>query len=224
MMISHSHRFIFFHVPKTAGMSIRNELLGYTQELERFKFARPPQMKDNKPNLLYEIWQNLLLHATAKETRKELPEDVFNSYYKFAFVRNPWDNNVSRFHFLKKKQYKPLENIHSFEQYLEWVHVTPKHLPVSNGQMHKDILNCAQLQKDILVDDADNLLVDFVGKYENLAQDFSHICNILGIKATLPHLNNSEHRDYRSYYTDTTREMVAHYFKGDIEMFGYTFE
>lgn len=173
MMISHSHRFIFFHVPKTAGMSIRNELLGYTQELERFKFARPPKMKDNKPNLLYEIWQNLLLHATAKETRKELPEDVFNSYFKFAFVRNPWDNNVSRFHFLKKKQYKPLENINSFEQYLEWVHVTPKHVPISGGQMHKDTLNCTQLQKDILVDDDDNLLVDFVGKYENLAQDFS---------------------------------------------------
>jgi hypothetical protein len=57
-----------------------------------------------------------------------------------------------------------------------------------------------------------------------LAEDFANVCARLKIQAELPHVNVSEHRDYRTYYTPETREFVAKRFQRDIEMFGYDFD
>ena len=100
MLISHSHRFIFFHVAKTGGMSVRKALLPYTEEPARFKIKRPPAHKAGRPNPFYAIWEALLLHATARDAQKELPATVFDEYYKFAFVRNPWDWQVSMYNII----------------------------------------------------------------------------------------------------------------------------
>jgi hypothetical protein len=67
-------------------------------------------------------------------------------------------------------------------------------------------------------------IVDFLGHYETLAEDFAKVCAKLNIKAELPHANVSDHRDYRTYYTAETREFVAKQFRRDIEMFGYDFD
>jgi hypothetical protein len=75
----------------------------------------------------------------------------------------------------------------------------------------------------MLVDDNGELLMDFVGRYENLQDDFNSLRAKLGITQTLPHLNKSNHRDYRSYYNDHTQQLVAEHFKADIELFGYSF-
>jgi hypothetical protein len=46
----------------------------------------------------------------------------------------------------------------------------------------------------------------------------------LQIAASLPHRNQSRHRDYRAYYNERTKKMVETFFQADIELFGYTFE
>lgn len=218
MIISHSHRFIFFHVAKTGGMSIRSTLQAYGEEPERFKIKRPPQLKAGKPNPFYEVWEALLLHATAADTRQELPAEVFNTYYKFAIVRNPWDWQVSMYHFILKEtthiKHELVKGMSGFEEYLEWVIETPK--PYPKG--------ATKLQRDVITDGEGKLLVDFVGRYETLAQDFARICGRIGVQAQLPHVNRSARCDYQAYYNRQTAQLVADHFAPDIELLGYTFD
>jgi hypothetical protein len=75
------------------------------------------------------------------------------------------------------------------------------------------------------VTDADGeLLVDFVGRFESLREDFGHVCRTLGLNLRLPHANKSAHRDYRTCYNDRTAELVGTHFRQDVERFGYTFD
>ena len=217
MLISHSHRFIFFHVAKTAGLSVRGALQCYAEEPTKFKIKRPPRQKAGQPNPFYAVWEALLIHAKASDAQKELLPEVFDSYYKFAFVRNPWDWQVSMYHFILSEpthvKHALVTSLGSFERYLEWVSETPN--PYAKG--------ATKLQKEVLSDGEGKLLVDFVGRYETLAQDFAQVCQHLNITAHLLHVNKSAHHDYRAYYTARTRQLVAEHFAADIELFGYSF-
>nr|VFJ51828.1 MAG: Sulfotransferase family protein [Candidatus Kentron sp. FW] len=219
MLISYTHKFIFFHVAKVAGLSIRKALEDYVQEPEKFKVKRPPKILNGKPNRLYEMWDAFMTHVKAKDARKELPGEIYDGFYKFAFVRNPWDWQVSMYHFILKEtdhvSHATVKSMDSFEEYLAWV-IDSKKSPYAKG--------ATKFQKDMIVDEKGRIIVDFVGRYENLAEDFQKVCRTVGIEASLPRINQSVHQDYRAYYNDGTREMVAEYFKKDIELFGYTFD
>lgn len=217
MIISYTNKFIFFHVAKVAGISIREALKEYTQEPEKFKIKRPPRQINGRTNPLYTMWESALTHVTASEARKELDE-LFHTFYTFAFVRNPWDWQVSMYHFLLKEtdnpRYAEVKAMSGFEEFLEWVIVTKN--PYPRG--------ATRLQSEMITDTAGEVIVDFVGRYENLAADFAQVCHRLNIAAKLPHLNSSHHRDYRSYYNERTRKLVEDFCAADIELFGYTFE
>jgi len=71
--------------------------------------------------------------------------------------------------------------------------------------------------------DGGEVIVDFVGRYERLQADLDEVGGRLGIPAALPHLNRSSHRDYREYYTDETRDIVAARFARDLAQFDYRF-
>lgn len=101
-------------------------------------------------------------------------------------------------------------------------------------------------QTQMLYGDDGNLLVDFVGKFENLQADFDEVCTRLGIESSaLPHVNSSDKssrelkrnlrnflyrndennlRRYTDFYDDETREFVADMYRSDIENFAYSFE
>jgi hypothetical protein len=63
-----------------------------------------------------------------------------------------------------------------------------------------------------------------VGRYETLAADFAQVCDRLKLRVELPHVNQSVHQDYRTYYSEHTRQLVAEHFAADIRLFGYTFD
>jgi hypothetical protein len=218
MLISYDREFIFFHVAKTAGISMRDVLQPYAQEPQRFKIRRPAQTIRGEPNRMYEVWEALLLHAKARDAREELPSDLFTRFFKFAFVRNPWDWQVSMYQFILRKEtyskHETVKALSGFEEYLEWVIATPDPFP----------RGIPKQQSEMLVDSQNQLLVDFVGHYETLASDFQQVCDRLKIEGSLPHLNATSHHDYRSYYTDHTRRFVAEHFSADVELFGYTFD
>ena len=218
MLISHSHRFIFFHVAKTAGLSVRDALQPYSEEPTEFKIKRPPRLKEGQPNPFYAVWEALLIHARASDAQKELPAAIFDGYFKFAFVRNPWDWQVSMYHFILHEpthvKHALVKSFGSFERYLDWVIDMPN--PYAKG--------ATKLQKEVITDAEGKLLVDLVGRYETLEQDFAQVCQQLNITAQLPHINKSTHHDYRAYYNERTRQRVAEHFAPDIGLFGYTFE
>ncbi|MBL8795122.1 MAG: sulfotransferase family 2 domain-containing protein [Planctomycetia bacterium] len=205
MLISHSHRFIFIHIYKVAGVSIRTALQPY---------AAQPRSNVRE---LYERWRGrattprLDTHAMAREVRAALPAKLFDGYFKFAFVRNPWDWQVSLYHFMRRSPLHPQHALvcamQDFDEYLAW-----------------RVQHEVRLQKDFLTDGNGRVLVDHVGRFETIGQDFDHICKMLNLAAPLPHENKTDHADFRAHYNERTRALVAESFREDIEMFGYSFD
>ena len=78
-------------------------------------------------------------------------------------------------------------------------------------------------QTNWIVDNKGQILVDFVGRFENLETDFGVVCERLHRTAALPHIRKSQHEHYRSYYNETTKNIVATRFAADIERFGDCF-
>lgn len=216
MLISNTHSFIFFHVAKVGGISIRHALSPYTEEPEYFRIKKPPVEINGKPNPLYAIWDSALTHATVAQTQKAVP-DIFDKYHKFAFVRNPWDWHVSMYHFLlKQKEYRRYEMIQgfgSFKKYMEWVVTEEKPFPKG----------ATKFQHTMLINTDGKIAVDEIGRFENLSSDFNEITKRLGVSAELPKLNFSQHKSYQDYYDHKTKKLVERYFADDIDAFKYTF-
>jgi hypothetical protein len=104
----------------------------------------------------------------------------------------------------------------TFEEFVREV----SKIPDSKADMH------FKSQSGILCDKYDNLIPNYVGRLENLAEDFEHVSNELGLEGvSLPHLHKmkSKNKNYRSYYTEETRRLVEKRYKKDLELFKYSF-
>jgi hypothetical protein len=149
-------------------------------------------------------------HVTANTVKDCLPPDLYSRLFKFAFVRNPWDRLVSRHaHLLRstdRRRHSFVSRMENFEDFIKW--------EIQRGAF----------QHSYVTDESGNRIVDFIGYYERLNEDFAKVCARLKLQAELPHANISQHKDYRTYYTPKTRELVAGQFKRDIDLFGYTFD
>jgi hypothetical protein len=206
MLVSHKHRFIFVHIYKTAGTSLRTALEPYCEDRWRWRLGR----------LIERTGLHLIdlphKHLTAAAVRDLLSPEVYDRYFKFAFVRNPWDWQVSLYHYTLRstdhKQHAMTKAFRDFDEYIRW-----------------RVAEELRLQQAFVTDAAGDLIVDYVGHLETLDDDLDRICERVGIPPiSLPHANRSAHKDYRSYYTDETRELVAQAYRPDIERFGYTFD
>ena len=74
-----------------------------------------------------------------------------------------------------------------------------------------------------LCDDHKRLLVDFVGHYGNLQEDWGKVCSILDMHEDLQYLNVGKQLPYKEFYTDETRTKVAQLYEEDIKMFNYEY-
>ena len=217
MLISHRRRFLFIHVPKAAGRSVRHALAPWAQEPQRFRIERPLPTVDGRPNPLYEMWLGTVYHVPARDVAKELPKE-FRDYFKFAFVRNPYDALVSMYHFILQDESHPrrerVVSLGSFDEFVEW----------TVGEARPFPMMPSKLQKDYVTDERGDVIVDYLGRYETLLADFARICGRLEIEVVLPHHNRTSHRDYRSYYSARSRALVERHYGEDLALFGYDFE
>lgn len=216
MLLSHRHNFLFVHIAKTGGTSVR-------AALNRYRWRDPyylPQWMASKLSGLtgHEVAIKLPRHCKAITAQEMLPREFYNGLFKFAFVRNPWDLQVSSYHHIKRERPHLVLPDESFEAFLR-----RKLDPARPWQYHID--TSITLQSDYLVDLHGRQIVDFIGRYENLQADFDTCCDRIGInRIELPHRRKATDRArYREYYTEETRALVANYFARDIEMLGYSF-
>ena len=208
MIVSQEHKFLFFAVNKTGTTSAEKYLQNYGT-------VRLPK------------------HSTAQEyknfvDRKDgfsLDED-FASYFKFAFVRNPWDRLVSLYKYRMRPKYRdPNDRYHAFSTYgiefEDWV-LDPE------SSLYQ-IMNAGRtpaFPQSRRLSDADGAaLVDFVGKFECLSAHFKQACQHIGLPVKrLSRVNVSQGKPYMDYYNEQTRAKVEEVFKEDVKRFGYTFD
>ncbi|MDD5035058.1 MAG: sulfotransferase family 2 domain-containing protein [Methylococcaceae bacterium] len=218
MLLSLRYQFLFVHIAKTGGTSIRDSL-------GRYKWTDPyriPQFLCSKISgwTGHKIGAKFPRHAKAIAAKEMLPREVYERLFKFAFVRNPWDLQVSSWHHIRRERPQLVAGIENFEAFLRW-----KLDPARPPQYHADM--STELQSDYVVDLHGNLIVDFIGRYESLEEDFDEACRRIGIeRPPLVHSRKAVDRDkdYRSYYSDAAAEMVASRYLPDIERFGYRFD
>ncbi|MFD2112248.1 sulfotransferase family 2 domain-containing protein [Thiorhodococcus fuscus] len=218
MLLSPKYRFLFVHIAKTGGTSVRKALEGMRW---RDPWYYPMFLCSRFSHLSgHRIGSKLPRHAKVIAAQELLPKEYFDGLFKFAFVRNPWDLQVSSFHHIRRERPHYLGGRETFEDFLRW-----KLDPKRPYQYHID--TSITLQTDYLVDLRGRILVDFIGRYESLHQDFEIACARIGIQPiALPHARQAKDRkqDYRGYYNDATAELVAQHFARDIELLGYRFD
>jgi len=207
MLISYSHKFLFVHIYKTAGNSV-------ARALEPHAYRPGSWRLSNLPTWLTIPHQNLLTkkppkHASAADLRALIPQSIFKELFKFTFVRNPWDWQVSLYHYILEhpadRMHERVKAMGSFEAYIHWRATDYR------------------TQTSQISDESGKCLVDFVGRVETIDEDFVEICRRIGIRSNLGHQNKSSHRPYREYYSDETREIVVKIYAEDIAKFGYSF-
>ena len=222
MLISYKYKFIFVHNPKAAGSSIRLALQNYALDsplaLPWFNLLCENTKIGRKISFFmsYNVFNNLSTnkfapHDTAENLVSIIGKSKWNEFYKFGFVRNPFDREVSNYHYIlgdpNHFQHNILRDLGSFKKYIRWG---------VNGVRGR--------QKSYFYNRENKLLVDYVGKLENIGHDFPDICLKIGVDAKLPHTNLSKREpDYRNYYDAEIKALVADYFKEDIELFEYEF-
>lgn len=218
MLLSVKHRFLFVHIAKTGGTSVRASL----QPLRRHDPWSWLMYLCNRFSHLsgHRIATKLPRHAKIVAAKELLPKEFFDQLLKFAFVRNPWDLQVSSFHHIRRERPHLMRDNEDFAAFLQW-----KLDPKRPYQYHLD--TSIELQTDYLIDLHGKLVVDFIGRYEDLEKDFAEVCRRIGIaQPNLAHKRKATDRrqDYRSYYSDETAELVACHFRRDIELLGYGFD
>ena len=154
-------------------------------------------------------------HAKAFEIKEKLENEIFDSYYKFSFVRNPFDFLVSLYFYINpSKRYRIRSKAidMEFKDFVKW-HISVNH----------------PCQVDFITDPNDGkMLVDYIGRFETLEKDIAIIRKRLNIKTggSVKHKNPSIHRlskDYKVYYDQESRKLVENHYQRDLSLLGYSF-
>ncbi|ANG61226.1 hypothetical protein A8C75_01295 [Marinobacterium aestuarii] len=208
MVINSHYQFIFVHIPKSAGTSVMKSL---------------SQLRGNNKRWLANTKHETLVDFDAQfESRKNLYDRVRGmnprNYYRFGFVRNPWDRMSSFYRYLTEKQPRhEIMTISSFKDFL---------IKTEEGCDWIQTLHTMRPQIDYFTNTDGNLNIDFLGHFEFLQEDLELVGERIGCRIKLPHLNSSTNskRDYRSEFDNEMIEIVARRFREDIAHFGYAFD
>lgn len=227
-VLCHTYKCIFVHIPKVAGQSIEHVFL-HLHDLS-WKTRCPLLLRPNSdpaagpPRLAH-------LKASQYVACGHVTPEQFRGYFKFSFVRNPWDRVVSFYKYSKRGRGLSFNTFLSRE--------------LVGREWHKRYWFVGP-QHEFLFDAQRTPLVDFIGRFETLQADFDHVCRRIGIPPTaLPHVNRSRGLSplyplialrsllstrrarpvsrYAAYYDEASRRVVERLYEKDIEIFKYRF-
>ena len=206
MIILGLHCFIFAAIPKTGTHAVRQALRAHMgpQDLEQVGLF----MQRKFP--IAELAKIGHGHVTLEQVRPYLRPEEWDAFFKFAFVRNPFDRFVSYCAFMTRANGQ-------FEQHPQAVMA---HILQQPPQKH--IL--FQAQHSFVTAADGSLLTDYLGRVEQMQQSYDEIAARIGIPSQpLEKVNSSSRQDYRGYYNLALRDGVARLYARDLELFGYEF-
>jgi hypothetical protein len=206
MIISAEHRFIFVAIPKTGTHAVRQALREHMgpEDMEQVGLFV------NRKLPIPELAQIGHGHLSLQQVRPYFRPEDFDRFFKFAFVRNPFDRFVSYCAFMTREhgqfEKNPQGVMRHFVDNPQWQHILfqPQHVFVTGGN--------------------GELLTDYLGRVEQMQQSYDEAAERIGIPSRpLEKVNVSSRRDYRDYYDQGLIDGVAKLYARDLEYFGYEF-
>ncbi|MEO1623584.1 MAG: sulfotransferase family 2 domain-containing protein [Bacteroidota bacterium] len=197
-------RFVFIHIPKNAGTSI-SKSLGFDKTY----------------------------HTKIAQVQQMLPKEQYEALFKFGIVRHPYDRFLSLYHYATANE----SFYHSALQPDQARH--GKH-PNYEGLKEKSLQDCARMliadqliipnayyiwapQSEWLLDEDGKMGLDFMGRFEQLSDDFQHILQKLQRPPIqLPNYNASSNRGEHRQLDATTKSILQEYYRTDFDLLDYT--
>lgn len=222
MIISHRLKYVFIHNPKTAGTSVRNLFVKNPKIFQTDVVGNWAGITEEQFEQFPKVSRDLWTHSSAAEIKEWMINNGYDwdDYFKFCFIRNPWDRMVSAYEYYM--QTIPKFTITSDEN--KQIAKKYSKLPA------KDFLIQRATDNAYMMYDANhNLLVDFVGKVENINEDmqtiFKNIRPLLSGKTLEIPKDNTTQRvaNYREYYDDESIEVVRRKCQRTIKLGNYEF-
>jgi hypothetical protein len=248
MIISHRHKFVYLKARKVAGTSVEVALSQHCGDSDIVtpvgafnpKWDEDEYDHPGRNRLGYDR------HSTMIPLRRRLGRELWDAYFKFAVVRNPWDLVVSQYHWATRGDvwghYQGAVG-RSLRRFWRRPLAVRKNLVVLRACLAQRFLKIEDVTLEFFVtymlryyppndrfyfDRSGSVGLDFVIRYENLQDDYESVCARIGIPPSqLPLLktkSRSERRHYSTYYDDRTRELVAKAYHRHVDHFGYCFE
>ncbi len=237
MLVSHRYQFIYTKTAKTAGTSVESYFEQYcmpegewTPEHGRDLYSSETGIigfrGSNRPKDV--MWFH---HMSAKKIRDQIGEDIWNRYYKFCVIRDPFDKTVSAFfHFKKFRESgaagEPKANKSFKEKVLGLFKPKPKFRSIRDEFEHWLVNDGMSVDRDKYVIDGEFCMDDVI-RYEILQDDMRRVCERLGVEfeaERLPTFKKGIRDDkigLSEIYTPKSIEIVSGLFDYELERFGY---
>ena len=229
MIISHKHKFIFFRTRKTAGTSLEIALSEFCgkediippvskkeEEIRReLGFLGPQNYRLPYSSYNSRDWARLIGagfhkkfydHIPAVTAKRYLSKEIWDTYYKFTFERNPWDKAIS-YYFWRSKQ----KDMTGFDEF------------ITNGTANISDFEIYSINGIPVVDD--------VFSYEDLDESLKELTEKLGLKKPI-HMPEKKvkgnirknRRPYQELISETPRKLIEVAAAREIKLLGYQFE
>ena len=226
MLVSHRYRFIYTKTLKTAGTSVESFFERFCMPDGEWEMSHARDEYVSPTGIIgfrgvkrseSDKWWN---HMPAAAIKRQLGEEIWNSYFKFCVVRNPFDKCISAFEHFGKGRRTGLNALLS----------TFRTIGMTSDQRRflAFVKNSPPVDCDKYIMNGEFCLNDVI-RYESLESDIDRICKILSIEFDpkfLPRLKGKTRRPNatpQALYTAKARQQVASTFEFELKHFGYEF-
>ena len=218
MLVSHRKRFIYTKTIKTAGTSVESYFEKYCLPAGQWQFSHAREASVGPDGIIgyrgrgsnNTTWYN---HMPARQIREQLGDELWESYFKFCVVRNPFDKLLSHFYYiLRKEMIDPrllqADEVASFRNWLK-----------SGGQI---------IDRDKYLIDG-RVCLDYFIRYENLPEGIREVCEKLQIPFEpdqVPRLKTgmrNQHIPLKDYYDHQCVQIVRDLYAFELDYFAYDF-
>ena len=233
MPVSYQYKCIFVHIPKTAGTSVEHAL-GLHGDKTSIGLERYWNQQGQKENLFGGEYQ----HLTLPEIKRILPRNIFQNFFRFTIIRNPWDRLVSHFAWKDGKWARKEElSKDDFENSLYQFYERYRQNKMLTDRMKNWYRASSIYQGNLNVWEHRHLIpqywyihnyfkqseLDYIGRFENLEETWQSICRQLKTELPLEQRMVSIRKNYREYYSKKSKRIVEEIYQRDIHKFSYNF-